>query len=238
MKKLLLGGLLLAGCPKSPEAPAAPASLVAEAKRALAEREKRLTSYRLEVDTVAGDQRAHHEFAFRSPNKSRGHVTAPQEVEIAFDGTRLTRVLYPSKNVEVIPLDLAPAERAYFLATTFMPFAPEGFRSPLLPLSGVEAKRLSRPDATDALEVTVQPGQGVVVTYVLRMPAGDFLEKRTTSGGEERVLRVVAEKCDQALALCVPTKLVETLGGQTLGTTEVTTVELNPALSQDLFSPK
>ena len=88
MKKLLLGGLLLAGCPKSPEAPAAPASLVAEAKRALAEREKRLTSYRLEVDTVAGDQRAHHEFAFRSPTQSRGHVTAPQEVEIAFDGTR------------------------------------------------------------------------------------------------------------------------------------------------------
>jgi outer membrane lipoprotein-sorting protein len=74
--------------------------------------------------------------------------------------------------------------------------------------------------------------------YVLRMPAGDFLEKRTRSGKEERVLRVEAEQCDVNLRLCVPTKLVEKLGEKTLGTTEISSVDLNPALPQDYFSPK
>jgi len=238
MKQLSLALIILTGCTKAPDAPATPASLVADAKRALADREKRLTSYRLVVDSVEGEQHAHHEFAFRSPNKSRGHMVTPQEVEVAFDGAQLVRILRPSMNVEVVPLDLPPAERAYFLATTFMPFAPEGYRAPLLPLAGVEAKKVSRPELPDALEVTVKPGQGVTVRYLLRMPAGDFLEKVTLSGGNERVLKVLAEKCDEKLALCVPTKLVETMDGVTLGTTEVTSVELNPALPQEFFSPK
>ncbi len=231
--------VLSAGCTKAPTAsPPPPPSLVGEAKRALAEREKRLTSYKLVVDTTEGERRAHHEFAYRSPNKSRGHVTLPQEVEIAFDGTQLVRVLYPDKKVEVVPLDLPPADRAYFLASTFMPFAPEGYRAPLLPQTGVEATRVSRPNATDAVELTVKPGPGVTVVYVLRLPAGDFLEKRTRAEGQERVVRVVAEQCDEVLKLCVPTKLVETLGNETLGTTEVISVELNPALPQDSFSPR
>jgi outer membrane lipoprotein-sorting protein len=238
MKKLMLLGLLLVGCTRGTEAPPPPASLVADAKRALAEREKRLSSYRIVVDSTEGEQHAHHEFAFRTPNKSRGHMTTPQEVEVAFDGSKLMRVLHPSMNVEVVPLDLPPAERAYFLASTFMPFAPEGYRAPLLPLTGVEAKKVTRPTLPDGLEVTVQPGQGVTVRYVLRMPAGDFLEKHTLSEGKERVLEVVAEKCDEKLALCVPTKLVEKLDGVTLGTTDITSVELNPALPQDFFSPK
>lgn len=238
MKSFLPVLMLAAACTKSPAPPPPPASLVAEVKRALAERERRLTSFRIEVDTVEGQQRAHHEFAFRSPNKSRGHVTTPNEVELAFDGTRLVRVLYPSKNVEVVPLDLAPADRAYFLASTFMPFAPEGFRAPLLPLSGVEAKKVSRPDATEAAEVTVKPSPDVTIIYVLRLPAGDFLEKRTRTEGKERVLRVTKEQCDQKLALCVPVKLVESLDAQELGTTDVTKVELNAEIPQDFFSPR
>ncbi|MFZ5446354.1 MAG: LolA family protein [Myxococcota bacterium] len=231
--------LLITACTRASEAPP-PASLVAEVKRALAERERRLTSFRIEVDTTEGETRAHHEFAFRAPNKSRGHVTKPNEVELAFDGTRLMRVLYPSKNVEVVPLDLPPQDRAYFLASTFMPFAPEGFRAPLLPLSGVEAKRVTRagkPEAFEAVEVTVKPAPDVTIVYVLRLPAGDFLEKRTLAEGKERVLRVEQERCDEKLALCVPVKLTESLGGQPLGTTEVTKVELNPELPQDWFTP-
>ena len=88
------------------------------------------------------------------------------------------------------------------------------------------------------VELTVKPGEGVTVVYVLRMPSGDFLEKRTTSEGQTRVLKMETEKCDQALALCVPTKLVERVGEQLLGSTEVTSVELNAALPQDTFSPK
>ncbi len=240
MKKLALAvGLISAGCPKSPaEAPAPPPSLVATAKRALAERERRLTSFKLVVDSTEGEQRAHHEFAFKSPNKSRGHMTVPQEVELAFDGARLVRVLYPAKVVEVVPLDLPPAQRAYFLASTFMPFAPEGYRAPLLPLSGVEAKQVSRPDAAEAVELTVRPGDGVTVRYVLRLPSGDFLEKRTVAEGKERVLKVLEEHCEAALGVCVPTKLVETMGEVVLGTTSVSDVELNPALPQEFFSPR
>lgn len=234
MKRLVFSVLLGVACTKSaPEAPPPPPSLVSEVKRALAEREKRLTSFRIEVDSREGENVAHHEFAFRSPNKSRGHVTKPSEVEVAFDGNRLVRVLYPSKNVEVVPLDLPPRDRAYFLASTFMPFAPEGFRAPLLPLTGVEAKKLG----DDKVEVTVSPGSGVVVRYVLRLPAGDFLEKHTLAEGQERALRVVKEQCDEKLKLCVPTKLVESLGAQELGVTEVVKVELNPELPQTYFAP-
>lgn len=238
MKKLAFVLLVLSGCPKSPEAPAAPLSLVSEAKRALAEREKRLTSFRLVVDSTEAENRAHHEFAFRSPNKSRGHMTSPQDVELAFDGTTFVRLLRAEKKFEVANLDLPAADRAFFLASAFMPFVPEGYRAPLLPLTGVEAKKVSRDNAPEAVELTVKPGDGVTVVYVLRLPSGDFMEKRTLSAGQERVLRVVREKCDEALKLCVPTKLVETLGAATLGTTEITSVELNAALPQDHFSPK
>lgn len=234
MNRVVFAVLLAAACTKSPPAaPPPPPSLVGEVKRALAEREKRLTSFRIEVDSREGENVAHHAFAFRSPNKSRGHVTKPNEVELAFDGNRLVRVLYPSKNVEVVPLDLPPQDRAYFLASTFMPFAPEGFRAPLLPLTGVEAKKRGE----DEVEVTVSPGSGVVVRYVLRLPAGDFLEKHTLAEGRERTLRVVKEQCDAQLKLCVPTRLVESLGEKELGVTEVVKVELNPELPQTYFTP-
>lgn len=232
MKKLALAMLLCGGCPKPTEAPLPP-SLVSEAKRALAEREKRLTSFKLVVDSTEGENRAHHEVAFRSPNKSRGHMTVPHDLELAFDGTQLVRLISAQKKYEVISLDMPAADRAFFLASQFRPFVPEGFRAPLLPQTGVEARQVAA-----GVELTVKPGEGVTVTYVLRLPAGDFLEKRTLAEGQERVLRMELEQCDEALKLCVPTKLVERVGQAVLGTTEVSGIELNPALPQDVFSPK
>jgi len=232
----VLAAVLICGCPRPTEVP--PGSLVGEAKRALAEREKRLTSFRLVVDSAAGESRAHHEVAFRSPNKIRGHMKAPVDVELSFDGTTLVRLLHAEKKFEVVRLEMPPGDRAFFLASQFMPFVPEGYRSPLLPLSGVEAKRVSRADEIFAVELTVKPGDGVTVTWVLRLPAGDFLEKRTVADGQERVLRMESERCDALLALCVPTKLVELAGSEKLGTTEITSVELNAALPQDYFAPK
>lgn len=229
----LISVVVLAGCTCSERALEGPA-LVSEVKRLITERDAKLRSYRIEVETTEGEHQARHSFAFRSPNKSRGHVFAPQEVEVAFDGAKLVRVLYPSKVVEPIPLDLAPAERAYFLASTFMPFAPEGFRAPLLPMSGVEAKRGGE---VNVVELRVKPAVDVEVTYVLRLPAVDFVEKRTKSGSEQRVLRVVKEQCDQALGLCVPVELEEMINGTPLGKTRVTKVELNVELPQEFFSP-
>jgi hypothetical protein len=225
--------LLLLGCPQPTGD-----GLLAEARRALAERDRRLTSFQLVVDTTEGDARAHHEFLFRSPNKSRGRLTAPRDLELAFDGTQLVTLSHAERRYEVVPLDLPPAERALALASAFLPFAPEGYRAPLLPVAGVEAKAVTRPGAPAAVELTVRPGDGVAVTYVLRLPAADFLEKRTSAEGRERVLRVEAEQCDAALALCVPTRLVERTGGRVLGTTEVTRAVLNPALPAELFAPK
>lgn len=233
VKKFVLAMLVLSGCPKGNDAPP-PASLANEARRALAEREKRLTSFKLVVDSSEGENRAHHEVAFRSPNKSRGHMTSPQEFELAFDGTTLVRLIHSQKKYEVVSLEMPAADRAFFLASQFMPFVPEGYRAPLLPQTGVDAKS----DKPNTLELTVKPGDGVTVTYVLRMPSGDFLEKRTTAEGQTRVLKMESEKCEDSLKLCVPTKLVERMGEQVLGTTEVTSVELNAALPQDTFSPK
>jgi hypothetical protein len=233
VKKFLLAVLFVTGCPKGSDTPP-PASLANEARRALAEREKRLTSFKLVVDSTEGENRAHHEVAFRSPNKSRGHMTSPQELELAFDGTTLVRLIHAQKKYEVVSLEMPAADRAFFLASAFMPFVPEGYRSPLLPQSGVEAKSTQ----PNTVELTVKPGDGVTVSYLLRMPSGDFLEKRSTAEGQTRVLKMESEKCDEALKLCVPTKLVERMGAQILGTTEVTSVELNPALAQDTFSPK
>lgn len=242
MKTLWLALVLFSSCTKAPETttPASSASspLLAEARRALAERERRLTSFQLVVDTREGDQKAHHEFAFRGPNKSRGRMTAPQDLELAFDGAQLVKLEHAARRYEVVPLDLPPQERAYALASTFMPFVPEGYRSPLLPQTGVEAKRVTYPGADEAVELLVRPGGGVTVTYVLRLPWGDFLEKRTVTDGVERVLRVEAETCDKGLKLCVPTWLVERLGTKVLGSTAVTSVELNPELPQDFFAPK
>ena len=121
-----------------------------------------------------------------------------------------------------------------------MPFAPEGFRTPLLPTTGVE---VSAAGAPGEVNVSVAPGQGVSVWYRLRWPSGDFLEKRTVSSGKERRLTVLDEKCDAQLKLCVPVKLEEHLvgedgGRELLGKTTVTEVELNLALPQDFFSPK
>ena len=238
MKKVVLSLLLLCGCPKTATDAPTPASLVAEAKKALAERERRLTSFKLTIDSSEGENRAHHEVAFRSPNKSRAHLLAPQDFELAFDGTSLVRMFAAEKKYEVVPLELPAAERAFTLASQFLPFVPEGFRAPLLPLNGVEGKQVTRPDGGEAVELTVKPGAGVVVRYLLRMPAGDFLEKHTIADGQERVLSVEKEQCDAKLALCVPMKLVERIGTEVLGTTEVTSVALNVELPQDWFAPK
>lgn len=237
MKRLIAALVLFTGCPKSDAGRPAPASLAAEARRALAERDRRLTSFRLTVESTQGADAAKHEVAFRSPNKSRGRLLVPTDVELAFDGQHFVRLKHAEKRVEQVELALPPADRALFLASTFMPFVPEGYRSPPLP-SQVEAKRVSHPRAPEAVELRATPEPGVTVTWVLRLPAGDFLEKRTEANGSTKRLEVTAERCEEALKLCVPTTLAETLDGRPLGTTTVTAAELNPELPGDVFAPK
>lgn len=246
MRFAALACLLLASCTK-PAGPAAvePATpLVAETKKALAERDRRLAAYHFVADSKQGDAEgeAHHELFFRAPNKSRGVVTAPagQEMTLSFDGARFFRQLEAPKKFEVYELKLPADKAAWFLASTFQPFAPEGFRTPLVPLRGVVAKKVAHPRAPDAVELSVatkdESGADITVTYALRLPSGDFLGKRSTVGAQVNELLVEDELCDEKLKLCVPTKLVQKSDGKVVGTTAITKVELNPELPNDSFT--
>jgi hypothetical protein len=231
--------VVMAGCSRS-GADAPSPSLVGEVKRALAERERRLASYHLVVDSTQGRETAHHEFFYRAPHSSRGVASGGAvAVAVAFDGKTLYRVDDEAKTLEAVELQLPPAKTALLLASLFRPFAPDGFRTPLLPMKGVTAKEVRHPQGPQAVEVAVlakaEDGAPVEVTYVLRWPSGDFLAKRTRSGLHVGEVRVDAERCDEKLALCVPTTLTETRDGEVLGTTVVTRVELNPELPADTF---
>lgn len=224
--KRFIAALLLASCAKdAPE--------LVEARTALAERDRLLKSFRVTVETQQGNEFALHTFMHRAPNWSQGRITQPQDVELAFDGTTLVRIDHSAHTYDARK-SVSPED----LAKLFMPFVPEGFRAPLLPSRGVTAKRAKHARSVDAVELSVQPGDGVTVTWVLRMPSGDFLEKRTVSEGKSQVLMVVTEHCDAALRLCVPTKLKEFVDEKLLGTTTVTMTELNPELPQRLFAPQ
>lgn len=216
--------LLLAACAK--EAPPSPELISARA--ALAEREKKLGSFRIEASSTEKGQSAHYTFSYAAPNLGRGRLRGPRDVELAFDGKQLVTIDYAAKTWTAEP----PPQ---LLHAVFAPFVPEGFRAPLLPSKNVTAKKVKHARAADAVELSTSPGDGITVTWVLRMPAADFLEKRTVNGTHTDVLVVVAESCDGAL--CVPTKLIEYFDEEALGQTNVVNVELNPKFAPDAFTP-
>jgi outer membrane lipoprotein-sorting protein len=227
--------LLVVGCAREP---VGPAELLSQARQALAERERRLSAFHLVVTTTERGQRASHEVWFRAPNKSRGELrTAPRRT-VAFDGERLVTIDHEQQRLTTFHLSLPPEKAAYVLASTFQPFVPEGFRAPLLPSRGVKASATSRPIAANAVELTVEAGEGVTVWQVLRLPSGDFLEKRTSSGGSIEVLRVEEETCDRVLGVCVPRRLVLERDGVRLGETVLERLELNPSVPVSTFTPE
>jgi hypothetical protein len=224
--------LLALGACRPREAP--PEPLLAEVKKALAERDRRLASYHLVAESTERGASARHEFWFRAPNRSRGDLLAPEHLTVAFDGTRLFKVSHADKRFLVYDFELPPAKAAYVLASTFQPFAPEGFRTPMLPGHGVTVKRATHPRAAEAVEVVVEAGDGVTVSWVLRMPAGDLLEKRTSDGAARTVLAMEEERCEGGL--CVPKVLGTTVDGVRIGAVMMTTIELGAPLPADAFT--
>ncbi len=235
MRGPLVVALLVVGCAREP---VGPAQLLSQARQALAERERRLSSFHLVVATTESGQQASHEVWFRSPNRSRGEVRTEPRRTVAFDGERLVTIDHQGQKLSTFTLSLPAEKAAYVLASTFQPFVPEGFRAPLLPSRGVTASATSRRGAANAVELTVEPAAGVTVVQVLRLPGGDFLEKRTASNGSLEVLRVEDETCDRVLGLCVPRRLVLERDGARLGETVLERIELNPALPASTFSPE
>ena len=224
-------GLGLAACPSS-STPSS-AALVSEVKRALQERDKKLTSYHVVVESRQGEAKAKHEFFYRAPNHSRGTILEPEPMTLAFDGLRLFKETPKEQKLEAFDIKLSPENAAYFLASTFTPFVPEGFRTPLLPSKGVTAKKTTHPWASEAVEVTVAVEEATVV-WVLRWPSGDVLSKRV--GATE--LRVDAELCDEALQLCVPKLVTQRTGEAVEATTSLTRIELNTPIPNDFFTLK
>ncbi|PTL82952.1 hypothetical protein [Vitiosangium sp. GDMCC 1.1324] len=225
--------LVLGGCRRGDETSA----LLADAKQRLSARDGKLTSYVLEGTAREGTQTMDFQFAYRAPQKMLGTLGAPTSRTFAWDGEHLFERDDAAKKFFTYGDTLTPEARTGVLTALFTPFAPEGFRAPLLPQQGVSAHRVSHPRGPEAVELTVKPaGTDVEVTYVLRWPGMDFLGKRTRSGGATAELRVEEEQCEQALALCVPRRLTQWSGGQQVAETHLSRVELNPTLPAETFT--
>ncbi|MBL9037725.1 MAG: hypothetical protein JNG84_04340, partial [Archangium sp.] len=185
----------------------------------------------LAITTEQGGARAEHELFYRAPQLTRGVVLAPERVAVAFDGRRFYRLRHDVKKLEVYEVKLSPPRAAYFLASTFTPFVPEGYRAPLLPSTGITARRVVRSNAPQAVELSATV-EGIPHTWLFRWPAVDLLEKRVG----ETVLTVDAESCDGAKGFCVPTRVTQRRSdGAVEASTTVTRVELDAKLPNDGF---
>jgi len=228
----------LAGCPK--KGGDDDAALLPQVKAGLAAREAKLSSYRI-AGTVQdeGLEAVTFRFDYRAPQRLRGTLGPPASRTFSWDGTRFFQQLDAEKHFISFTSELPPAKLAGFLAETFHPFMPEGFRTPLL-LSHAAVRHATHPLAPQAVELTQKlegEAQGLEMTYVLRWPQLDFLARRTrAAGGEEAEERVEEEHCDAALSLCVPKRLGRWQGGRRVGETVLSRVELNAPLPNDAFT--
>lgn len=221
--------LLLCACTRG-----ADESLLPRLKSALAERDRKLTRYRFAAESHQGDAVARHTFAFRSPNKMRGALLEPKRVEWAFDGTTLFQARADERTLTVYQLKLPRAKASILLHDTFTPFVFEGYRAPLLPSAGATAKRLD-----DAVEVsaTVTDGPDAVeLRYRFKWPSADFVSRTSKVNGVEVVLQVDEEQCDGKLGLCVPKRVSQHRGSTLVGSTALSSIELNPELPEGDFT--
>jgi hypothetical protein len=230
--------LALAGCPRKGGDDAA--TLVPAVRTRLAERDQKLTSYRI-AGTVKdeGQPPVSFTFDYRAPQRMLGTLGPPASRTFAWDGTHLFQQVDGDKQFSTFKSELPPAKLAEFLTRTFGPFTPEGFRTPLL-MRSATARRARHPRAPEAVELVQKlegEAAGVEMVYVLRWPGLDFLGRRTRApDGTEAEERVEEEHCDEQLGLCVPKRLTRWLGGRQVGETALGRVELNAPLPNDAFT--
>ncbi len=210
---------------------------MSEVRATLADRDARLSSYHGVAQTTQGADEVSHEFFFRSPNKMRAVMRTAPGFEWSFDGARLYQLLNETKSFTAFELKLPADKAAIFLHSTFAPFVLEGFRAPLMPLKGVTATRVTHPRGPEAVELRLEPGEGVSVTYVLRWPSADFLERRSRTSVGTSALKVTEEHCEEKLKLCVPKGATQYVDEQAVATIRLTAVELNVDLPAEAFSP-
>lgn len=209
-------------------------------KQGLAERDFKLQRYHLAGRVQEQGQEATFEFFYRFPNKMRGELKTPVKRTFSFDGQTLFEMAEDAKTFTTYELKLPPKKSVLFLTQTFAPFAPEGFRAPLLTTEGVTAQRVTHPKAPDAVEVSVtthdDEGKQLSVRYTLRWPSLDFLGRKTEVGGRTVEIRVEAEHCEAALKMCFPQKLTQWEEKDPVATTTLSKVEINPPLPAESFT--
>lgn len=244
--------LALTACPRK-EAPAAAqqqdAELVSQIKSGLTERERRLSGYELAGTVTESGKVARFEFVYRAPGRMKGTLWAPSgEGEnapaaartYAFDGERLFEVDEAQRTVTTYEVKLPPEKSAVFLHQIFGAFVPEGFRTPVLDFKKAHAKKVTHPRGPDAVELTSasqdEAGQAIEVTYVLRWPSLDLLEKRLVAGGKTMTVTVDKEQCDEKRKLCVPTQLTQSWGQQAGAVTALSKVELGATVPTEAFA--
>jgi hypothetical protein len=74
------------------------------------------------------------------------------------------------------------------------------------------------------------------VTYVLRWPSGDLLEKHLSAYGRTMRLTVDEEHCDQRLDLCVPRKLTQVYDDAPGAVTTLSRIELGVSVALHDFT--
>ncbi len=222
--------LLSSACSKRAEP--APGDLLSQVRTALAEREKKITSYRYKGITEQGGQKAEFAFTFKAPGKMRGELMGGKMI-FAFDGRRFRQWDEATQRLTEIDLDSAPKDRAAMLLhRAFAPFAPDGWRAPLL-AGKLEAKEIA--GEKRQISVTARAtadGESAAMNFQFAPPVMDFLGKSVEGGGS---VRVIEQHCEQTLGLCFPKKIEESRPGMPASVTTLSQVELNGAAPAELF---
>jgi outer membrane lipoprotein-sorting protein len=229
--------LLLAaasGACKRPEEPKG--SLLSQVEAGLSARDAKLTSYHLVGSTREGAQEQAFEFFYRAPNRMRGVLLGARA--FSYDGKSLFELVPGEKKLVVYENKLPPQKSAQYLTAVFTPFAPEGFRAPLLATKGMSAERLPDARGPEAVRMRQESGSGedhLASALTLRWPALDFLS-RTLTMSKAVEIRMDQERCEEALKLCVPTQVTSLTDGQPTAVTTLSKVELNVPLPADDFT--
>ena len=213
-------------------------ALLQEVRAKLAEREKKIAGYALTAEVTEGPHVARYEFWFRAPNQMRGDITEPASFAYAFDGRFLYQQSDERRALLVSELDTAKESTAVDLMQTFAPFAPEGFRTPLIRKDGAVVQRVKHPLAADAVEVkqTLRiDGFSHKLSYVLRWPSMDFLGKTLSSKSGSVETRVERESCVESLGLCFPRELSDWSEGRKTATTLIPDLDLDEVLPHEAF---
>jgi outer membrane lipoprotein-sorting protein len=228
--------IALAACGACKRAEEPTGSLLSQVEAGLSTRDARLTSYHLVGSTREGALEQAFEFFYRAPNRMRGVL--PGARTFSYDGKSLYELVTAEKKLVVYENRLPPQKSAQYLTAVFTPFAPEGFRAPLLATKGMTAERLPDPRGPEAVQMRQESGSGeehLASTLRLRWPALDFLS-RTLTLSKTVEIRMDDERCEAALKLCVPTKVTSSSDGQPTSVTTLSRVELNIPLPADDFT--